>query len=119
MKWVLPALTLGFAAPVCRTGGRSVERRFSPCGTGPFRLASWEPSRAVHLARHEGYFLPGRPYVDAIHLDLAVPQLTQREAKRHGLPDGRARLRPRCLTHALKLPKAQQSLRRQIGRAHV
>lgn len=64
----LPLLTLAFAAPVCPSSGATVDaaRPPKPCGAGPFRLASWEPEGAIRLARHDAYFVPGRPYLDAI-----------------------------------------------------
>lgn len=64
----LSLLTLSFAAPVCPSSGATVDpaRPPSPCGAGPFRIASWEPEGTIRLERHGGYFIPGRPYLDAI-----------------------------------------------------
>jgi ABC-type transport system substrate-binding protein len=64
----LSLLTLDFAAPVCPSSGTVVDgaRPPPPCGAGPFRLASWEADGLIRLERHDGYFLPGRPYLDAI-----------------------------------------------------
>lgn len=64
----LSLLTLSFAAPVCPSSGATVEaaKPPSPCGAGPFRIASWEPEGVIRLERHDGYFIPGRPYLDAI-----------------------------------------------------
>ncbi len=64
----LSLLTLDFAAPVCPSSGTVVDatRPPHPCGAGPFRLASWEADGVIRLERHDGYFLPGRPYLDAI-----------------------------------------------------
>lgn len=64
----LSLLTLDFAAPVCPSVGTVVEaaRPPPPCGAGPFRLASWEPDGVIRLERHDAYFVPGRPYLDAI-----------------------------------------------------
>ena len=64
----LSLLTLDFAAPVCPSSGTNVDaaRPPPPCGAGPFRLASWEPDGVIRLERHDAYFLPERPYLDAI-----------------------------------------------------
>jgi ABC-type transport system substrate-binding protein len=76
----LPALTLYFLAPVCRDAGAKYARDWQnhACGTGPFRLHEWAASREVVLRRHEGYFEPGKPYLDAIVWSLLVPPLSQR-----------------------------------------
>lgn len=64
----LALLTLDFAAPVCPSSGTFVEGSPppKPCGAGPFRLASWEPDGLIRLERHDGYFIPGQPHLDAI-----------------------------------------------------
>jgi ABC-type dipeptide/oligopeptide/nickel transport system permease subunit/ABC-type transport system substrate-binding protein len=64
----LSLLTLDFAAPVCPSSGTSVDaaRPPKPCGAGPFRLVTWEPDGVIRLERHDGYFIPGRPYLEAI-----------------------------------------------------
>jgi ABC-type dipeptide/oligopeptide/nickel transport system permease subunit/ABC-type transport system substrate-binding protein len=76
----LPVMTLGFAAPVCASAGTRAETAgaFAPCGAGPFRLESWDPDRSVRLVRHDGYHLPGRPYLDGIEWFTDVAQRTQR-----------------------------------------
>ena len=76
----LPAMTLYIVAPVCKSGGSKYARDWGnhACGAGPFRLESWQVSREVTLARHQGYFEPGRPYVDRIRWYMLMPQSTQR-----------------------------------------
>lgn len=76
----LPKLTLGFAAPVCASAGAfaGAHGQAAPCGAGPFRVASWEPEHGVRLARHEGYGVPGRPFLDGVDWSLNVPPATQR-----------------------------------------
>ena len=76
----LPALTLYFLAPVCQGAGSKYVREWSnhACGSGPFRLESWSASREIRLQRHDGYFQPGRPYLDQIRWSLLVPPLSQR-----------------------------------------
>lgn len=76
----LPALTLYFLAPVCRSAGSKYTRDWNSraCGSGPFRMKSWSASREIILRRHDGYFEPGLPYLDGIRWSLLVPPLSQR-----------------------------------------
>ncbi len=39
-----------------------------PNGTGPFKLAEWQPGNQVRLVRHDGYYKSGQPYLDEIVL---------------------------------------------------
>jgi len=39
-----------------------------PNGSGPFKLAEWQPGNLVRLVRHEGYYKTGQPYLDEIVL---------------------------------------------------
>lgn len=73
-------LTLSFVAPVCPSMGAAVDTKTpaTPCGAGPFRLASFDPESGVRLVRYEGYHVPGRPYLDAIEWSTAVLAQTQR-----------------------------------------
>ena len=41
-------------------------------GTGPFRIAEFEPGRRAVLAAHEQYW-GGRPFLDSVHLDFSRP----------------------------------------------
>lgn len=76
----LPRMTLAFAAPVCASAGLFADAHSPspPCGTGPFRVESWDPDRSLRLARHDGYFVPGRPYLDGVEWFVNVPSTTQR-----------------------------------------
>jgi ABC-type transport system substrate-binding protein len=76
----LPALTLYFLAPVCRSAGfkYTPEWNNQACGTGPFRLEQWQPSRQIDLVRHQGYFQAGKPYLDRVRFYMLMPALTQR-----------------------------------------
>ncbi|MBU1748348.1 MAG: ABC transporter substrate-binding protein [Chloroflexi bacterium] len=38
----------------------------APVGSGPFKLVRYTPGESVVLERYEGYFIPGRPYLDGI-----------------------------------------------------
>ncbi|MFN8525585.1 MAG: ABC transporter substrate-binding protein [Chloroflexota bacterium] len=37
-----------------------------PNGTGPFKLAQWQPGESVRLVRHDGYHKQGLPYLDEL-----------------------------------------------------
>ena len=76
----LPVLALPFLRPVCRTAGMRYDENFSkqPCGAGPFKIGAWEPGRYLRVDRFDGYFVPGKPYLDAIEMRMDVPRLTQR-----------------------------------------
>jgi len=86
----LPRLTLAFLAPVCPSSGDVVDPSspVPPCGAGPFRIARWNRDSAIHLARHEGYFRPGLPYLDAITWQTGVRAATQRYKFEDGEIDG-------------------------------
>jgi peptide/nickel transport system substrate-binding protein len=58
------------------TSPQAVVRRASsgaadalPMGTGPFRIADWQPGRRILLAANDDYW-GGRPYLDAIEISL-------------------------------------------------
>ncbi|WP_438036756.1 ABC transporter substrate-binding protein [Sorangium sp. So ce204] len=76
----LPLMTLAFMAPVCPSSGAAVDAASPPppCGAGPFRVARWDQDGSIGLARHEGYFRPGLPYLDAIAWQTGVRATTQR-----------------------------------------
>ena len=76
----LPMLAFYPLRPVCRSGGDRYSPTWHPCGAGPFRLPpdGWRRGEHVDLVRHDGYFRPGRPYLDGIRLTVATPPLTQR-----------------------------------------
>jgi ABC-type dipeptide/oligopeptide/nickel transport system permease subunit/ABC-type transport system substrate-binding protein len=79
-------LTLGFAAPVCASMGAFADARAKelPCGAGPFRITSFDPEAGIHLARHDGYYAPGKPYLDAISWTTSMRPATQRYAFERG-----------------------------------
>ena len=58
--------------PVCKSGGRRYTDDFVPCGAGPFKLKELVRGEQVTFARHEGYFEPGKPYLDGIVFTFGV-----------------------------------------------
>jgi ABC-type transport system substrate-binding protein len=64
----LPLLAMHVLRPVCKSGGKRYTDTFHPCGTGPFKLpeGGWVRGQSVSLVRHDGYFEPGKPYLDGV-----------------------------------------------------
>jgi ABC-type transport system substrate-binding protein len=76
----LSLLTIPAMHPVCKTAGDRYVDTWLPCGAGPFRLepGGWDRGNNLRIARHDGYFRPGLPYLDAIEWTLNQPLLTER-----------------------------------------
>jgi len=76
----LSLLTLAFAAPVCPSVSSKVDPSApaKPCGTGPFKLESFDPEDGARFARHEGYHRAGLPRLDAVEWLINVRPKTQR-----------------------------------------
>jgi ABC-type transport system substrate-binding protein len=76
----LPLLTMTTLRPVCRTAGDRYVDTWLPCGAGPFRIPAggWSRGNGLRLVRHEDYFRPGLPYLDAIDWTFNQPLLSQR-----------------------------------------
>ncbi|PKN45468.1 MAG: hypothetical protein CVU63_08825, partial [Deltaproteobacteria bacterium HGW-Deltaproteobacteria-20] len=77
---LLPILTLGTTAPVCRSAGHVFDPKFNQtaCGAGPFRLASWQGREAIELRRHDGYHGASAVHLDGIRWLFGVPSTSQR-----------------------------------------
>jgi ABC-type transport system substrate-binding protein len=60
--------------PVCKSAGDRYSDTWAPCGAGPFKLlpGGWDRARSVTIVRHEGYFRPGKPYLEAVTWALNV-----------------------------------------------
>ncbi|MGE0328996.1 MAG: ABC transporter substrate-binding protein [Polyangiaceae bacterium] len=76
----LHVLALQLVAPVCKSAGETWSNAFGskPCGTGPFQLVRYEPNLYVKFKRFEGYWRPGKPYLDGVEWELKVETQTQR-----------------------------------------
>lgn len=90
------ALAMRFSAPVPREAveGKGADLRRHPVGTGPFRLASWDPGVRIVLSRHPQYFKEGRPYLDGIVFEEAVKRDTAFMRFRNGEVDIVPRMGP-------------------------
>jgi peptide/nickel transport system substrate-binding protein len=54
-------------------GGRSKQEYLSaPIGAGAFAVSSWSPGGRIELDRNEHYYLPDRPYVDRVEIDVVA-----------------------------------------------
>ena len=76
----LPVLALQSLRPVCKSAGDRYSDTWASCGAGPFRLnpGGWEQGRSLTIVRHEGYFRPGLPYLDAVSWTFGMNIVTER-----------------------------------------
>lgn len=103
-------------------------------GTGPFRIARWEPGKAVRLEPHENYWR-GRPYLDAVEIkmgraaqdqaldfDTGAADVTEavltniRKLRQHGV-DVRTSLPVRTLALVFESEKAGRVVREALSLA--
>lgn len=101
-------------------------------GTGPFRIAMWEPGKSVTLAAQENYW-GGRPFLDAIHVTMGRSLREQAiDLEVDGADVIESALRPRGLSYvsppvavlALEFddrvaPAARQAVALSIDRAAI
>jgi ABC-type transport system substrate-binding protein len=76
----LPVLAMQTLRPVCKSAGRRYVDDWVPCGAGPFRMppGGWQRGTSLRLVRHDAYFRPDLPYLDAVEWAFNVPILAQR-----------------------------------------
>jgi ABC-type transport system substrate-binding protein len=76
----LPILALQSLRPVCKSAGDRYSDTWAACGAGPFRLqpGGWDQGRSLTIVRHEGYFRPGLPYLDAVTWSFGMNIVTGR-----------------------------------------
>ena len=55
-----------------------------PIGTGPFKLAEWQRGNFIRLVRHDEYWKPGKPYLDAIIYRIVPDSQSRRLALETG-----------------------------------
>jgi ABC-type transport system substrate-binding protein len=96
----LSVLALHALRPVCPSAGERYDDTWLPCGAGPYKLApqGWDRGRSLLLTRHDGYFRPGRPFIDAIQWTFAMNRAGELYAFEDGSLD---------LTHDLNDPELQ------------
>jgi len=76
----LYVLAMPSLRPVCKSGGDRYSDTWHPCGAGPFKLlpGGWDRGRELTAVRHEGYFRPGLPYLDAVRFVFHASFTSQR-----------------------------------------
>jgi peptide/nickel transport system substrate-binding protein len=54
-------------------GGRTQDAYFAkPVGAGAFTVAEWTPGGRIVLKRSEHYYVPGRPFLDEVDIDVVA-----------------------------------------------
>jgi peptide/nickel transport system substrate-binding protein len=86
---VMGAYRVGFAqmSPASYKQWGKEDVRLHPVGTGPFRLARWEPNQVIVLEKNPDYFKPGLPYLDRVDLRIMKEGVTRVTALRAGEVD--------------------------------
>lgn len=56
----------------------------TPIGTGPFRFVEWQRGNFVRMARFDGYWKPGQPYLDEIIYRVIPDSQSRRLAMQQG-----------------------------------
>jgi ABC-type transport system substrate-binding protein len=86
---VMAAYRAGFLqmSPVSYKQWGKEDVRLHPVGTGPFKLARWEPNQVIVLEKNPHYFKPGLPYLDRIELRIMKEGVTRVTALRTGEVD--------------------------------
>ena len=64
----LAKLAIQVLRPVCKSAGDHFSDGWQPCGAGPFKAlpGALQPGVGLRVVRHEGYFRPGLPYLEAV-----------------------------------------------------
>jgi ABC-type transport system substrate-binding protein len=65
---------------VCKSAGERYADGWSACGAGPFKLppGGWDRGRSLTLVRHEAYFVPGLPHLDAVSWTFNMSLVAER-----------------------------------------
>ena len=91
-------LAMRFSAPIPREEvegrGKGNDLRRRAVGTGPFRLASWDPGVRIVLERNHRYFIAGRPYLNRIVFEEGLKRDTAFLRFRNGEVDIVPRMGP-------------------------
>ena len=54
-------------------GGKTAEDYYkAPVGAGAFTVADWTPGGKIDLKKSTHYYLPGRPYLDGVEIDVVA-----------------------------------------------
>jgi peptide/nickel transport system substrate-binding protein len=81
-----PALLMALTPPLCPIipehifGKGNIQdnpANLNPIGSGPFKVASFKGDEYLVLERYEGFFIPGRPYLDKL-IFRVIPDMASR-----------------------------------------
>ncbi|MFQ5520403.1 MAG: ABC transporter substrate-binding protein [Candidatus Methylomirabilia bacterium] len=87
---------------------RKTGRPEAVAGCGPFKLVEWFQGSHLIMDRFDKYFVPGRPYLDRVHVRVIKDPVTQMAAFKAGEVDFIASFSPEHVdTIKLQSPKAQ------------
>jgi len=78
-----------------------------PIGSGPFKIASFDPARRVAFAAHKGYYRAGRPYLDALEFAIFKDATALFDALGSGAVDGVGKLTAENVTLAQRNSRLQ------------
>ncbi len=89
------ALAMRYASPMPREElAKGVNPKRSSCGTGPFKLVSWDPGVRLVVERHPQYHRAGLPYLDRVVFEEGVVRATGVMRFRNGEVDLATRMSP-------------------------
>jgi ABC-type transport system substrate-binding protein len=74
-------------SPTAAKSRERSEAHLHPVGTGPFKLAKWEPQHLIVLEKHADYWKQGLPYLDRIEFKIMKDGVTRAAALRAGEVD--------------------------------
>lgn len=76
----LSLMALPAMRPVCSSAGTRYTDAWAPCGAGPFRLepGGWQRGISLRVVRHDAYFRPELPHLDAVEWTFAMTPVPQR-----------------------------------------
>ncbi|HEX5658544.1 MAG TPA: ABC transporter substrate-binding protein [Polyangiales bacterium] len=90
------ALAMRFASPMPREelAKPDANPKRSPCGTGAFKLVSWDPGVRLVLARNPLYYRPNKPQLDRVVFEEGLQRDTAIMRFRNGEVDIAPRMSP-------------------------
>ena len=90
---------------VANANGNDLSKKEAAIGTGPFKLADWQPDNFMLLQANADYFISGLPYLDAVRINVVPDQAGLVAALRTGAAD----------MAIIEDARAAQSLRQEQG----
>jgi len=72
-----------------------IDLNAQPIGTGPFKFVSYQPGTSIVLAKNPDYFETGKPYIDALEMNIIPDDTARTNAILGGLVDFSSEVSPR------------------------